>query len=145
VVRFRPDIIVTDRDLPDVRLVVEIKKSIPNWESAENQLRRYMLARSSSLGMLVTPLETRIYRDMFADFTDRSIELVANLSTRQLLNVDRVPTDELMLRSEVADWLERLTSAWSSALPSDEAARETFLKHLVPEVANGLVSSGTLA
>ncbi|MGO9837352.1 MAG: hypothetical protein ACLP1X_24420 [Polyangiaceae bacterium] len=141
---FEADVVVMARDVPDVRLVAEVKRNIGDLRDAEVQLRQYMLARKCSLALLVTPERTRIYRDTFADFTEGSVQLVGDFSTAELLDLDEVPTDEHALQEAVREWLDRMAASWPSALPRAGGARAPVVQYLVPEVADGRVSSGSL-
>jgi hypothetical protein len=143
-VAFEADVIVLSHDVPEVRLVAEVKRTIPNLAEAEAQMRRYMLDRRCSLALLVTPERTRIYRDTYTDYTDATVQFVGEFSTAELLDLERVPTDERALQDEVREWLDRLAISWPSALPKTAAAREPVLRYLVPEVTDGRVSSGSL-
>jgi hypothetical protein len=143
-VAFEADVIVLSHDVPEVRLVAEVKRTIANLPEAEAQMRRYMLARRCSLALLVTPERTRIYRDTYADYTDATVQFVGEFSTADLLDLERVPTDEHALQDAVREWLDRLAISWPSALPKNAAAREPVLRYLVPEVTDGRVSSGSL-
>jgi hypothetical protein len=143
-VAFAADVLVMARDVPDVRLVAEVKRNIRDLAQAESQLRRYMLDRKCSLGLLVTPLHTRIYRDTFADFTEGSVQLVGEFSTAEVLDVDEAPDTEHALQEAVREWLDHLAAAWPSALPKTDAARAPVVQYLVPEVADGRVSSGSM-
>jgi hypothetical protein len=92
---------------------------------------------------MVTPERTRIYRDTYADYTDATVQFVGEFSTADLLDLEQVPTDENALQDVVREWLDRLAISWSSALPKNDAARVPVLRYLVPEVADGRVSSGS--
>jgi hypothetical protein len=140
---FGADVLVMARDVPDLLLVAEVKRDLGDVGAAETQLRRYMLARRCSVGLLVTPEHTRIYRDTFADFTEGSVQLVGEFSTAEVLNLDTAPADETALREAVREWLDRMAASWPSALPRTDAARAPVVQYLVPEVADGRVSSGS--
>lgn len=141
---FEADIIVMAPDVPDVVLVAEIKQGKFDLGAVEAHLKDYMLKRRCSLALLVTPNNTRIYRDTFADFTPASVTLVGEYPTSKLLDLDPVPDDEKGLHDAVQHWLERLAAAWPSALPSSEDVRAPIVEYLVPSVAEGRVSSGSL-
>ena len=72
------------------------------------------------------------------------MQFVGEFSTADLLDVEQAPMDEHALQDMVRDWLDRLAIAWPSALPKNDAARVPVLQYLVPEVADGRVSSGSL-
>ncbi len=143
-VAFEADVVVLAREVPDVRLVAEVKRNIGDLDTIEAQLRKYMLARKCSLGLLVTPERARIYRDSYADFTEGSVKLVGDFPTAELLDLAEVPTDERGLQEAVREWLDRMAASWPSALPRTDAARAPVVQYLVPEVADGRVSSGSL-
>ena len=143
-VAFEADVIVLSHDVPEVRLVAEVKRTIPNLGEAEAQMRRYMLDRRCSLALLVTPERTRIYRDTYADYTDATVQFVGEFSTADLLDLQQVPTDEHALQDAVREWLDRLAISWPPALPKSAAAREPVLQYLVPEITDGRVSSVSL-
>jgi hypothetical protein len=143
-VAFEANVIVLSHDVPEVRLVAEVKRTIADLAEAEAQMRRYMLDRRCSIALLVTPERTRIYRDTYADYTDATVQFVGEFSTADLLDLEQVPTDEHVLQDAVREWLDRLAIAWPSALPKNDAARVPVLRYLVPEVADGRVSSGSL-
>jgi hypothetical protein len=143
-VGFEADVVVFAREVPDVRLVAEVKRTISDIGAAEAQLRQYMLARRCSLGLLVTPDRARIYRDTYADFTEGSVKLVGEFSTADLLDLAPVPSDERGLQEAVREWLDRMAASWPSALPRTDAARGPVTQYLVPEVADGRVTSGSL-
>lgn len=140
---FQPDVIVLAPSVPDVSVIAEVKRSFPDLEVVESQLRKYMLDRRCSLALLVSPNKTRIYRDTFRDYTAGSIELLGEYDTADLLGLDTVTDDERALHEAVLSWLERLASAWPSGLPQNDTARATVVQYVVPEVAQGRVMSGS--
>jgi len=141
---FEADIIVMAADVPDVTLVAEIKRGKFDLGATEARLKDYMLKRRCSLALLVNPETTRMYRDTFANFTPASVTLVGAYPTSKLLDLDPVPEDERGLHDAVQQWLERLASAWPSALPSSDDVRGPIVEYLVPSIAEGRVSSGSL-
>jgi hypothetical protein len=141
---FEADVIVLSHDVPEVRLVAEVKRTIVDLAEAEAQMRRYMLDRRCSLALLVTPERTRIYRDTYADYTDATVQLVGEFPTADVLDLQQVPTDESALQDAVREWLDRLAISWPSAVPKNDAARVPVLRYIVPEVTDGRVSSGSL-
>ena len=50
----------------------------------------------------------------------------------------------IALQEAVREWLDRMAASWPSALPRTDAARAPEVQYLVPEVADGRVSSGSL-
>lgn len=140
--QFEADVLVMACDTPDVLLVAEVKRRIPDRENAERALRSYMLARRCSLGLLVTPEKTWVYRDTYADFTPSSVQLVGEYPTNELLDVEVAPADEAALQTAVREWLDRLALGSRSALPRTPATRAPVELFLVPAVTEGRVQSG---
>lgn len=133
--RYTADLVVLAPDRPDVALIAEVKAV--GAQDSDEQLRRYMLDRGCPLGLVVTPATTRIYRDAYRDFTDSSIDLVAELSTEELLGP--VDAGGTKLERQLFDWLERMASFWHAALPASETAKAAVVEHIVPAVAEGRV------
>lgn len=132
------DVIVLAADRPEVALVAEVKgHRIEDRTPVEEQLKRYMLDRHCPVALLVTPTTTWIYRDSYRDYSEGSIEVVAELETQELLP-SPVAT-EMELERQLFDWLERLAASWPAALPSGKLARAAVVEHLVPAVVEGRV------
>jgi hypothetical protein len=53
-----PDLLVLDRELPEVQLIAEVKVGEFDRAATERQLKRYMLARSCPVALLITPETT---------------------------------------------------------------------------------------
>jgi hypothetical protein len=104
-----------------------------------------MLDNRCSIALLVTPSKTWIYRDALHDFSEASIREVGEFDTAELLGLESPPTGEVELFHAVREWLERLASAWSSALPTASTPRKPVHEYLVPAVSEGRVLSGSLA
>lgn len=63
IMAFEPDIVVTGPEPSEIALVVEVKASSRAIGESERQLKSYMAAVRSPVGLLVTPDWLRIYRD----------------------------------------------------------------------------------
>jgi hypothetical protein len=138
------DLFVLAPDRPEVTLVVEVKVGRVDLVSVEAQVRTYMMARRCPTALIVTPALTRVYADSYSDYSPDSIRLVGEFPTSLLMGIASVPTTGTELERAVKDWLDQLSTTWSSALPADEAARRVVVEHLVPAVVEGRVfASGT--
>jgi hypothetical protein len=123
-----------------IKLVVEAKLRAETIHDIETQLKRYMLAMSCPVGLLVTPNEVSIYKDTYVNRTESSIER---------LGPYRVPPDWIVARAAktasplefekaVGEWLERVTR--SEALRGFPApAIDAFESLVVPALADGLI------
>lgn len=140
----QPDLLVLAPDAPNVALVAEVRHDLADREALEAQLREYMLDNRCGFALLVTPAKTWIYKDTLHDFTAASIREVGEFDTAEVLSVTKAPTTEPALFQAVRDWLERLASAWSSALPKASGPRKSVVEYLVPAVAEGRILSGSL-
>jgi hypothetical protein len=82
---FEPDIIVTSGDGSEFMMVVETKWHEHDLSKAEAQLKAYMSAVRSPVGLLVTPNQLRIFRDRYLPFPDISVEEVGTFDVSELL------------------------------------------------------------
>ncbi len=62
---FEPDIIVTGPEPSEIALIAEVKTSPLSIDESERQLKNYMAAIGSPVGILVTPEHLRIYHDQY--------------------------------------------------------------------------------
>lgn len=143
VMEFQPDVLVLAPDLPRVELLVEVRLRPPKDELAriEAQLKRYMRARNCATGLLVTGAETRIYEDRYLTRSAESIEHVGTVPTVALVRVEPEQASERELQRAFHDWLECLSTAQPSFLPSAPDARQLVEKYVQPAVAGGRVSA----
>jgi hypothetical protein len=138
----RPDFVVLARDLPETRLVVELKRNESQHADATAQIKGYMVARHCPIGLLITPTRAWLLRDTYEGSGVDAIREEGPYSTAELLGLGVVPDDEPTLALEVERWLERLTSGSASAL--HEPARRDLSPYLLPAVTEGRVASGSL-
>lgn len=132
------DVTVLAPDRPELVLVAEVKAhEIEDRAPLEEDLKRYMLDRHCAVALLVTPKTTWVYRDSYRDYTQGSVELVAETATDNLL--PSPSADGRELERQVFDWLERLAVSWPMALPSDAKAKAIVVEHIVPAVVDGRV------
>lgn len=138
----KPDFVVFAPDLPETRLVVELKRSLLNREAVAAQMKQYMAARHCAIGLLITPTDTWLLRDTYEGSGVDAITQAGPYSTAELLGVDEVPDDEHGLASAVERWLESLTSGSAEALR--DGVRQDVSPYLLPAVTEGRVASGSL-
>jgi hypothetical protein len=136
----RADLIVLAPDVPELRLIVEIKRRSFDRESATQQLAAYMIGSNCPLGLLVTPERTWLLRDTYEGAS--SIREVAEYDTSTLLGVAKAPDDERELEDLVGHWLDGLTSGSAAGLAQE--VRSDIARYLLPEVTEGRVASGSL-
>jgi Uma2 family endonuclease len=139
---FHPDIIVTDRDGPDVVLVVET--AIRDVRSAEGQLKEYMTAMKCPVGILVSPDRLWLYEDRYLDSSAESIRPVANFDVSNVLGFkpsESTHNSELEFEAKVQSWLEGLrTEAGLRELPPD--LRRAVREYVDPAISNGPIRAG---
>jgi hypothetical protein len=141
---FEPDILVTSADGSEVMLVAETKRHDKDVPSAENQLKAYMMAMRSPIGLLVTPTRLRIYRDRYVTPPEKSIELIGEFDVRQLFGshsgqVGRNAT--FTFENAVQDWLESLASKPSGdELPPE--LRHAAESNIRPAISQGIIRAG---
>lgn len=138
----RPDFVVFAPDLPETRLVVEIKGSAANHDAAIEEVKAYMVARRCSIGLLITPTETWLLRDTYEGSGVEAITKSGPYPTAELLGIDAVLDEEHVLASTVGRWLEGLKSGSADALRDD--VRRDVSPYLLPAVTEGRVAFGSL-
>ncbi len=138
----RPDFIVFAPDLPETRLVVEVKGCAVDHGAVVAQMKAYMAARLCPIGLLVTSSETWLLRDTYEGSGADAIRAEGPYATAELLGLDLVPEDEQRLELEVERWLEGLTSGSADAIR--ENVRRDLSPYLLPAVTEGRVASGSL-
>ncbi len=139
-----PDIIVTGPEASDIALVVEVKTSVPDLESSERQLKTYMSAMRSPVGLIVTPQRLWLYRDRYLGTSLDSIVRVAEFDVDNVLNFEHSGIsrkDALEFERLVQAWLESLgTEAGLRELPTE--LRRAVQSYIVPAISQGAVRAG---
>src|SRR6266852_3337757 len=110
---FEPGIVVTGPEPSEIALVVEVKTSSRSIDESERQLKRYMAAVGSPVGLLVTPDLLWIYRDQYLPSPDHSIIRVGEFEAKGLFRFERsnnVAADALSFERQVQSWLETLST-----------------------------------
>lgn len=129
---FHPDIIVTEQGSSHALVIVEVKvgQATPGSES---QLKHYMREMSCPVGLLVSPREIFLYRNMFNGYSDDSIERVGAFAA---------PSDwsELAGRGSEIDF-ERRVQRWLEGLRNE---RSTDLRHEAADAIEQFVVPGLL-
>lgn len=138
----RPDFVVFAPDLPETRLVVELKRRDVDHEAVMPQIKAYMAARHCPIGLLITPTQTWLLRDTYEGSGADAIQETGPHSTAELLGLETVPDDEQGLALEVERWLESMTSGSADAICED--LRRDLSPYLLPAVTEGRVASGSL-
>jgi len=141
---FEPDIIVTSPESSEIVLVVEARTFVRSLADSERQLKKYMAAVGSPVGLLVTPERLRLYRDQYLPSSEDSITTAAEFDVTKVLPFH--PTgdrrvDALAFERDVQSWLEGLSTESSLRELPPELRRAVEL-YIVPAVSWGAVRSG---
>lgn len=138
----RADLVVLAPDLPETRLVVEIKRGSFDRDGTIGQLKTYMAARNCAIGLLLTPDETWLLRDTYEGSGADAIKEAGTYPTTALLGLAEVPQDEAALVRAVELWLEGLTTGSADSVRDD--VRHEVSRYLLPAITEGRVASGSL-
>lgn len=151
---FSPDIIVTMDDGSRILLVAEARRAEIRKED-ESKLKFYMTQMRCPTGLLITPDRIEIFRDLYTDHTEKSVELVGDFPSPTSWEIFRVPHHgsptseprdlglEESFENTVRFWLEELGSSSSanfSKIPKD--TKEALADYVLPALAEGIVRSG---
>jgi len=140
---FEPDIIVTGPETAEIALVAEVKTSSRSIDDSERRLKRYMVAVSSPLGLLITPEHLRIYRDQYLPSSDSVIK-VAEFNVRDVFRFAQsgnAAVDAFGFERQVQSWLETLSTESGLKQLTPELRRAVQL-YIVPALTQGSVRSG---
>lgn len=138
----RPDFVVLAPELPETRLVVELKAGDARSDEVIEQIKHYMVARRCPIGLLITPTDAWLLRDTYETSGIEAIREEGPYSTTELLGLTAVPATGPALALAVEVWLESLTSGSASVL--GERLRHDLSPYLLPAVTEGRVASGSL-
>jgi hypothetical protein len=139
---FEPDLIVTSDDGTEMDLVVDARPSSTHLAEVEGQLKEYMLAMRSPLGLLATPHTIRLYHDEYLPTDDESIKVVGEYPAPVDWAAWEGRPDSaragLGFEDVVQNWLERLaTESGLRSLPAD--FRRAVEEYLWPVLNRGVV------
>lgn len=140
---YRADFVVQAKDLPETRLVVEVKREFHSPDDLDRSVRhlsRYMWGANCHFGLIVTRSLTYVLRDDFTRAGAEAIDVTDTFPTHALFGVPLPEsTTEAELEQLTRRWLQRLTTSYESALPDDPA----IVRALFPEIV-GAVSEGRI-
>jgi Type I restriction enzyme R protein N terminus (HSDR_N) len=121
--RFRPDIIISDRNSHAI-IIVEVKAGAFHGDerSALDQLRRYVTAfgDADTFSILANPEQIRIYRGAPADDADPIVLATSDILRHYDAEYDARGVYEPYLASLVEAWLNDLSIHWQSEHPPGE-------------------------
>jgi hypothetical protein len=141
---FEPDILVTSADGSEVMLVAETKWHEKDVPKAESQLKTYMSAMRSPIGLLVTPMRLRIYRDRYLPSPEKSIEEIGEFDVSDLFgsySKQAGPQAAVRFENEVQNWLESLATKALGDDLSPKLRRAAEL-NIIPAISQGVVRAG---
>src|SRR5262245_1292391 len=98
------DLVVFDKDFPEVRLVGEVKRSVAapsDLDSAVRQLARYMWGANCHYGLIFTLKTIYVLRDDFTARGPESIRVHAALPTERVLSRLGVSLGEISSEREL--------------------------------------------
>ena len=134
-----PDIVVTRPDSPEVLLAVQVKAWAAVAHAAEAQIKDYMVHQSCPIGMLVTPEDTRFFRNRYTGYGPEAIQQIGECRTNELLDAmpDKAPLTEPDLVRGVEEWLENLRDGSRRSWPP--SAQEAIESYVLPVSMSGVV------
>jgi hypothetical protein len=127
-------ILVTSQDSYELWLVASVQGTAADLPSEETELKAYMARRNCPLGMLVTPERAHFYLNNYTDYTPKSVELIAECPTIDLLEAPEKVV-EPYLEHFVQEWLESLAGGARWVWPP--AVREAIEFDVIPMITGG--------
>jgi hypothetical protein len=117
------DIVVSDRESSEARLIVETKLSQTNVSDAANQLKKAMLRMSCPVGLLITPQSMTLFLDRYTSQSEDSIESIGPFETQDLLHFERKG-----IALQDAKHFEEVVQRWLESLPNIESSQAQHWK-----------------
>lgn len=134
------DIIVSSPDSTEVKLVVEAKLRTSELQSAEHQLKNFMLQMRCPLGLLVSPQRLWVYLDRFTSDSEDSIERLGDFDITGLVKFRSTDaSDGAAFEDAVQAWLENLSASVMGRQPQDPKLLEIINHYILPAVESGVV------
>ena len=133
-----PDIVITRADSPEVLLAVEVKAAGTDAETAEPQIKDYMVHQSCPLGMIVTPRETIFFRNRYTGYGPEAIQRIGECRTSELIEgmPEKPGLSEPDLIRRVDQWLESLQSGNRRSWPG--SVQDAMESYVLPAVVSGV-------
>jgi hypothetical protein len=132
--QFDPDIVVTEQGSSQVLLIVEAKTREAGSES-ESQIRHYMWEMSCPVGLLVSPRNIIVYRNLFTGYSNDSVEKVGEYSSPSNWSGYLGRDAGIEFERRVQSWLERLKNDQTSDLTPEAA--DAIQQFVVPGLLQG--------
>jgi hypothetical protein len=140
------DLTVFAKDYPEVRLVVEVKRSLSDTRHLDmsvKQVASYMWGANCHFGLVFTPATTFVLRDDFTTHGPESIRVTDAIPTAKLLSRLGTAAPETLSGQElemvVQKWIELLANSYEKALPDDPEITKAFFPDIVGAVSEGRV------
>jgi len=140
------DIVVSDRESSEARLIVETKLSQTNVSDAANQLKKAMLRMSCPVGLLITPQSMTLFLDRYISQSEDSIESIGPFETQDLLHFERkgiALQDAKHFEEVVQRWLENLPNSGPSQAQKDGERWEALRNYVLPALETGAVRAAS--
>jgi Uma2 family endonuclease len=140
---FEPGIIITGPEPAEIALIAEVKISSRSIDDSERQLKKYMAAVSSPVGLLGTPEHLRIFRDQYLPSED-SVIRVGEFSVKEVFQFAKsgnAAADAFGFERQVQSWLETLSSESGLEQLTPELRRAAQM-YIVPALTQGSIRSG---
>ncbi len=124
-----PDIVVLAPDVPDTVLVAEVKTdaNTVDWNAVESQIKEYMVGRQCPIALIVTPTESRVYRDSFSEMSVDAVLMDGTYPTVELLGLSSVPDDAKALETAVG--AHSIPPRWHRLIPPASIGEISHFTH----------------
>jgi hypothetical protein len=134
------DIIVSSPDSTEVKLVVEAKLRTSDLQSAEHQLKNFMLQMRCPLGLLVSPQRLWVYLDRFTSDSEDSIERLGDFDITGLVKFHSTDAGNgAAFENAVQAWLENLSASVMRRQSNDPKLLEIINHYILPAVETGVI------
>jgi hypothetical protein len=131
---FDPDIVVTEEGSSHALLIVEAKLGNLGL-GADAPLKHYMWEMGCPVGLLISPQEISIYRNLFTSYSDESVERVRAFPAPTSWGAFRGPDVDFEFERSIHRWLEGLRNEKPRDLSPDAA--DALEQWVIPGLLHG--------
>lgn len=133
---YLPDLIIVDREWPEVLAAIELANADPGERWAASYLLPYMRSRHVPLGIVLTPKSLTLYEDAYTGGAAESVSCIGNFDLGNTFSDHQGAGRTFELA--VLNWFDHLDSSMLANLP--ESTRSALNWHVLPLLRQGEVS-----
>lgn len=135
---YLPDLIIVDREWPEVLAAIELTNADPGERWAASHLLPYMRSTGVALGVVMTPEALTLYEDAFQGGAAESVWCIGRFDLGNTFSTFRGAGTGRAFELAVLSWFDHMDTSGLFALP--EETRKALSLHVLPFLRKGHIS-----